>query len=310
MERKKIIWAALIVIAAACSAVPLTGRKQFTAIPSSQMNALSKDSYNEVIKESKLSTNQNYISTVNSVGQNISTAVVEFMRANKMSEVISGYSWEYRVLESDQINAWCMPGGKIAFYEGIMPICADDNGVAVVMSHEIAHAIAKHGNERLSQQLAIQLGGMALAEALSKEKETTQQLALLAFGVGSQLGVVLPYSRTHEKEADKLGLYFMAMAGYNPNEAVAFWKRMAEKSRGQEPPQFLSTHPNTEERIIALQKNMNNAMKYYNKDKAKSLKNNKLKQPLKDNSKPEKKGNTSKPVKKTTGETPKKPTTK
>jgi predicted Zn-dependent protease len=168
------------------------------------------------------------------------------------------------VLEEDILNAWCMPGGKIAFYEGIMPVCEDETGVAVVMGHEIAHAVAKHSNERLGQQLLIQLGGMALAEALEKEKEVTQQLALAAFGLGAQVGVILPYSRKHEKEADELGLYFMAMAGYNPQEAPGFWQRMLDKSKGQQrPPEWLSTHPNPQSRIRDLNRHMDKAMEYY-----------------------------------------------
>ncbi|MFW5700018.1 MAG: M48 family metallopeptidase, partial [Bacteroidota bacterium] len=161
-------------------------------------------------------------------------------------------------------NAWCMPGGKIAFYEGIMPICENDAGVAVVMAHEIAHEVAKHGNERLSQQLGVQLGGIALSEALETKTETTQQLALLAFGVGSQVGLILPYSRLHENEADEMGLYFMAMAGYDPREAPKFWKRMQEE--GKNPvPEFLSTHPHSDTRINNLNKIMPKALEYYNK---------------------------------------------
>jgi predicted Zn-dependent protease len=186
------------------------------------------------------------------------------MRQNGLSDKIKDYNWEYHVIKSDQLNAWCMPGGKIAFYEGIMPVCKDDNGVAVVMAHEVAHAVARHGNERMSQQLAVQLGGMALSEALEKQKEQTQQLALLAFGVGSQVGVMLPYSRLHESEADELGLYFMAMAGYDPKGATEFWKRM-EKEGGSRPPEFLSTHPNPNTRISNLEKLMPKALEYYKK---------------------------------------------
>ena len=175
---------------------------------------------------------------------------------------IDGYKWEYAVLKSDQVNAWCMPGGKIGFYEGIFPVCEDENGVAVVMSHEIAHAVAHHGNERMSQQLLVNMGGVALSEALQTKKEETQQLAMMAFGVGSQLGVMLPYSRLHEEEADEMGLYFMAMAGYDPRKAPEFWQRMIDLNQAR-PPEFLSTHPNPENRIKELQKHMNKAMEYY-----------------------------------------------
>ena len=159
-----------------------------------------------------------------------------------------------------------MPGGKIAFYTGILPVCKNENGIAVVMSHEIAHAIAKHGNERMSQQLALQLGGMALSQALKEKSETTMQLAMTAFGIGSQLGVILPYSRSHEKEADELGLYFMAMAGYDPREAPLLWERMIEAGSGSGTPEFLSTHPNPQKRINHLERIMPKAMEFYNQN--------------------------------------------
>jgi predicted Zn-dependent protease len=247
-----------------CATVPLTGRKQFTIIPSSEMLSLSFSSYQQVLKENKVSTNTKYVNTVREVGQNLTSAVEQYFREQNQSNLLDGYVWEFNVLVSDEMNAWCMPGGKIAFYEGIMPVCADATGVAVVMSHEIAHAIANHGNERLSQQLALQLGGVALDVALAKEPETTRQLALTAFGVGSQVGVLLPYSRKHESEADELGLYFMAMAGYNPRQAVAFWERMMAMSKGS-PPEFLSTHPSDQTRINNLNAKMNKALEYYQK---------------------------------------------
>ena len=259
---KKILVLVITWVMVSCGTVPFTGRKQFTLIPSEQMLSLSMDSYNEVLNSKGLSNNQHYIHMVNEVGTKIAAAVETYMLQNDLSERIGHYDWEYHVLQSDALNAWCMPGGKIAFYEGIMPVCEDDNGVAVVMAHEVAHAVARHGNERMSQQLAINLGGMALTRALEEEKEVTQQLALLAFGVGSQVGAVLPYSRLHESEADELGLYFMAMAGYDPHGAIEFWQRM-QKQGDARPPEFLSTHPNPEKRIANLQELVDDAMKYY-----------------------------------------------
>ena len=264
MITRKILISSLLFIAVSCSVVPLTGRRQFTAIPASQMLSLSNDSYRQVLKENKKSTNQKYVKMVNDVGIRISAAVEEYMRQNGLAERIKEFNWEFNVIISDQMNAWCMPGGKIAFYEGIMPVCIDDNGVAVVMAHEVAHAVARHGNERMSQQLAIQMGGIALSQALKEKKEATQNLAMAAFGVGSQVGILLPYSRTHEKEADELGLYFMAMAGYDPHGAVDFWKRMNAVG-GARPPEFLSTHPNPESRIKQLEQLIPKAMKYYKK---------------------------------------------
>ena len=246
-----------------CATVPMTGRKQFAVIPSSQMISLSAESYAEVLSESQLSKNTDYVNSVRKVGEKLTAAVEAYLKQNNMQSDTEGYVWQYNVLESEEINAWCMPGGQIAFYEGILPVCQDENGIAVVMGHEIAHAVAQHGNERMSQQLALQMGGMALSEALSTQKEETMGLAMLAFGVGAQVGVLLPYSRTQESEAGELGLYFMAMAGYNPQTAPDFWKRMEAKSSAR-PPEFLSTHPDHSDRMDHLNQIMPRAMEYYN----------------------------------------------
>jgi len=254
----------LLFFITSCAIVPFTGRKQFIAIPSSQMVTLSADSYSQVLKDSKVSQNQTYVTRVRQVGIRLTAAVEKYMKENGMEANLEGYNWQYNVLVSKELNAWCMPGGQIAFYEGIMPVCKDDNGVAVVMGHEIAHAIAQHGNERMSQQLAMQMGGVALSEALQNQKETTQQIALLAFGVGSKLGVELPYSRTHESEADELGLYFMAMAGYDPRTAPVFWERM-QALGASGTPLFLSTHPAPANRIRDINKHMAKALQYYGK---------------------------------------------
>ncbi len=187
------------------------------------------------------------------------------MKLNDLESAMEGYDWQYNVIVSEALNAWCMPGGQIAFYEGILPVCEDENGIAVVMGHEIAHAVAQHGNERMSQELALQMGGIALSEALKTQKEETIELAMLAFGVGATVGVQLPYSRTHESEADELGLYFMAMAGYDPQVAPLFWERM-EKMSSNRPPEFLSTHPDPTNRIANLNRMMPKALEYYNAD--------------------------------------------
>lgn len=258
----KIIFLAVFLILSACAKVPLTGRKQFIAIPGNEINALGVDAYKQVINETGLSKNPQYIDQVNRVGIRITAAVEKYLSQNNLLNRIDGYKWEYNVLTSKEMNAFCLPGGKIAFYEGIMPVCQDDNGVAVVMSHEIAHAIAQHGNERMSQALLVNMGGTALSVALANEPAMTQNLAMAAFGLGSQVGVMLPYSRLHESEADELGLYFMAMAGYNPQSAPEFWKRMLNQG-GERPPEFLSTHPDPENRIEDLNRHMPKAMEYY-----------------------------------------------
>lgn len=256
----------LLIFVAGCAVAPITGRKQLVVIPAEQIQSLSAQSYAQVLKENKVSDNQQYLSSVRNVGTRLTKAVESYMQQNNMQSAIEGMKWQYTVLESKEANAWCMPGGQIAFYEGIMPICADENGIAVVMGHEIAHAIAQHGNERMSQQLALQLGGVALSEALSSKPETTQQIAMAAFGAGSALGVVLPYSRTHEYEADELGLYFMAMAGFDPRTAPAFWDRMVAQG-GSRPPEFISTHPDPANRIKAMNRKMSKAMQYYQGNK-------------------------------------------
>ena len=178
-------------------------------IPDAQINSLSFQNYQQVLKESKVVTGTEESRLVKSVGENIAYAVEQYMREQGMQDEIEGFQWEFNLLAEDIVNAWCMPGGKVAFYSGIMPICQDEQGVAVVMSHEIAHAIAEHGSERMSQQLTAQLGGAALSVALSQKPQQTQQLANTAFGLGAQYGVLLPFSRTHESEADELGLYFI-----------------------------------------------------------------------------------------------------
>jgi predicted Zn-dependent protease len=258
---KKLIFL-LLILGFACAIAPITGRKQFVIIPADQMLSLSADSYTQVLKEIKLSANQKYNTSVRNVGTKLTAAVRQYMKQNGTESSIEGYQWQYAVLVSDEVNAWCLPGGQIAFYEGIMPICKDDNGIAVVMGHEIAHAIAQHGNERMSQQMAIQLGGVALSEALKTKKETTQQIALAAFGVGSTLAVSLPFSRTHEYEADELGLYFMAMAGYDPRNAPVLWERMIALG-GSGTPEFLSTHPDPTNRIREMKRKMPKALEYY-----------------------------------------------
>ena len=267
MKRIKYLISALIIssiIILSCSTVPLTGRSQLNMIPSSEMLSMSYQQYDQFMKENKISTNQQAIGMVKRVGTNIKGAVEKYMAQNNLSENLKGYNWEFNLVEDEQANAWCMPGGKVVFYTGILPITQDEMGIAVVMGHEIAHAIAEHGNERMSQQLLQQAGAVGLMVAMKDEPAETQAIWLSVYGVGSTVAVMLPYSRTHESEADQLGLIFMAMAGYNPNSAVDFWQRMAAKG-GDSPPEFLSTHPSYETRINDIKKWLPDAMKYYNK---------------------------------------------
>ena len=250
------------VIGWACSTVPITGRKQLNIIPDSEMLSMSYQQYDQFLTENKKSTDAEKTAMIQRVGRRIQGAVEQYMRDTNNTAQLDGYQWEFNLVESDEMNAWCMPGGKVVFYTGILPVCKDESGIAVVMGHEVAHAVAKHGSERMSQGLLAQMGGVALSEALKSEPEQTQAIAMTAFGVGAQYGALLPFSRKQESEADHLGLIFMAMAGYDPGVAVPFWERMAQGG-GSKPPEFMSTHPSDQTRINNLKTLMPEAMKYY-----------------------------------------------
>ena len=247
-----------------CSLVPLTGRHQLSLVSDADMLSTSYVQYNQFLKENKLSMNTTQTNVVKGVGKRIQNAVETYFSQNDMSQELNGFAWEYNLIESEEVNAWCMPGGKVVVYSGILPVAQNENGLAVVMGHEIAHAVAKHSNERMSQALIAQLGGQTLAAALQQQPQKTQEIWMSAFGVGVQLGTVLPYSRLQESEADHLGLIFMAMAGYDPNSAIEFWQRMSQNT-GAKPPEFLSTHPSDENRIKEIKSEIPEAMKYYHK---------------------------------------------
>ena len=264
MKFNYLIYILFFTFIVSCSKVPITGRKQLNIIPDSQLYPTSFTQYDEFLKTAKLSTNTAQVNLVKKVGNNIKTAVEKYMKEKKLSKQLKNYEWEFNLVEDNTVNAWCMPGGKVVFYTGILPITQDETGLAVVMGHEIAHAIAEHGGERMSQALLQQMGGIGLSIALKDKPQETQNLWLTAYGAGSQVGVMLPFSRLHEGEADKLGLIFMAIAGYNPNVAVSFWQRMA-KNKGANVPEFLSTHPSDKTRIEKLKEFMPEALKYYKK---------------------------------------------
>jgi predicted Zn-dependent protease len=247
-----------------CSLVPLTGRRQLSLVSDADMLTASFTQYDQFLKENKLSTNTAETNMVKGVGKRIQNAVVTYFARNNLSRDLNGFAWEFNLIESKEVNAWCMPGGKVVVYSGILPVTQNETGLAVVMGHEIAHAAAKHSNERMSQALLAQLGGQTLALALQQQPEKTQQIWMGLFGVGVQVGAILPYSRIQESEADHLGLIFMAMAGYNPNGAVEFWQRMSQNAGGS-PPEFLSTHPSDENRIRKIQSEIPEAMRYYKK---------------------------------------------
>jgi len=270
MKKHTLLKAALIATVAgaisyACSTVAVTGRQQLSLVSNAEIIPMAAQQYQQVLAEGKLSTNQEQAALVKRVGLRIQQAVEAYMAQNNMSGELQGFNWEFNLIDDPKtVNAWCMPGGKVAFYTGIMPICKDEAGVAVVMGHEVAHAIANHGRERMSQGLVAQGFLSTLGSALSQNPTLTKQVFMQAVGAGTQIGM-LKFSRQHESEADRIGLIFMAMAGYDPNNAPAFWERMSAMSGGNEPPEFMSTHPSHSTRIADLNKQIPEAMKYYKK---------------------------------------------
>lgn len=241
----------ILIFLISCSTVPITGRKRINFVGDAQVLPASFAQYSNFLKENKLSTNKEMTNQIKNVGKKVSDAVDRYMRANNMIEEANSYKWEFNLVEDKTVNAWCLPGGKVVFYTGIMPICENEDGVAAVMGHEVAHAFAKHGQERMSSGQLQQIGGLAVALGTSNKDPKTAQIWNLAYGVGSQVGM-LAFSRTHETEADKLGLVFMIMAGYDGREAAEVWVRMSAKSSGKQGPAFLSTHPSNKSRIETL----------------------------------------------------------
>jgi predicted Zn-dependent protease len=261
MNRNSLALFGLIVLFFAyCATVPLTGRKQLRLLPENMLIDMSLTAYDDFLKEHPVVPPDHPDAVMlHKVGDKIADAVITYIRNNKIRNRI--FDFEFNLVMNDEVNAWCMPGGKVVFYTGILPVTQDEAGMAVVMGHEIAHAVANHGNERMSQQMALMLGAMTLDVALNEKPEETRDIFMLAYGVSGTLGT-LAYSRQHEYEADKLGMIFMAMAGYNPERTLEFWQKMSEMS-GPSMPVFLSTHPTSESRVKAIQDFMPEAMKYY-----------------------------------------------
>ena len=262
---KKIILIILIFSSLiACQRNAITGRNQLSLVPESEVQAMALTQYSNFLSTNKVvSFVNNYnAQMVKRVGDNLIKSITDYYRKNNMSSELSGYNWEVNLVEDKAINAWCMPGGKIVVYTGLLAVTQNEKALAIVMGHEIAHALAKHGSERMSQGLLQQLGGVALSVAMQNKPQETQGLFMTAYGLGSNLGVMLPFSRSNELEADKYGLMFAALANYDPREAIPFWTRMSQQG-GAKPPEFLSTHPSDERRIAELQAMMPNVMKKY-----------------------------------------------
>lgn len=259
---KNIALASCLFVAAACSTVPITGRRQLSLVSDAEMNQMAAQEYQKVLSTSQVVNSGAQAAMVKRVGQRIEQAVQQYFRQQNQSQQLEGYAWEFSLIQDKQENAWAMPGGKTAVYTGILPITQDENGLAVVMGHEIAHAVARHSSERMSQQMATQGLGGVVSAAVGQNPSATQNVFLQAVGVGSQLGL-LRYGRNQESEADHLGLIFMAMAGYNPDGAVEFWQRMDARESQASPPEFLSTHPSNGSRIARIQQELPEARKYY-----------------------------------------------
>lgn len=246
-----------------CSDVPLTDRNQLNLVPESELRELSAKEYRDFMQQHRVSDQEQWVAMVERVGRRISAAADEFLRQSEDAERLEGVSWEFNLVESSQTNAFAMPGGKVVVYEGLMQLLnSEEAELAAVMAHEVAHVIAGHGNERVSQQMLSQLGALGLSWFLGDESAELQQVFMTAYGLGTQLGVLLPFSRTHETEADMLGLIFMAKAGYDPREAIDVWKKMQLAAQGNEPLPFLSTHPSHKNRIQRIEEFLPEAMQH------------------------------------------------
>ncbi len=264
---KKIIFLFIIVSSfIACQRNAITGRNQLSLVPESEVQAMALAEYSQFINTNKVvqaNANSNAL-MVQRVGNKLINAITQYYQKNNLSNELAGYKWEINLVEDKNINAWCMPGGKIVVYTGLLSVTQNETALAIVMGHEIAHALAKHGSERMSQGLVQQLGGIALSTAIQNNPQETQGLFMTAFGLGSNLGYILPFNRNNELEADKYGLMFAALANYDPREAIPFWQRMAQQG-GAKPPEFLSTHPSDERRIADLKSIMPEILKKYYK---------------------------------------------
>lgn len=250
-----------------CAEVPITHRQGLHLVPESELVSMGFQQYRDVIHKAKLSTDTEKVQMVRQVGERIAKAAEEFLSEEGRADQIKNYRWEFNLIEDDRtVNAWVMPGGKAAVYTGILKYTQNGTGLAVVLGHEVSHAIAGHGNERMSQALITNLGASALSVALAQQPQQTREIYMMAYGVGANVGILLPYSRLHESEADHIGLILMARAGYDPREAVSFWERMSQADSSR-PVEFLSTHPAPETRIERIKGEIPEALPYYQKSK-------------------------------------------
>lgn len=240
------------IVLTSCGSVALTGRKQLLLVSDQEVYQAGLIQYKEYIASSELSADASATSMVKSVGAKLAEATEQYLRSNGLESELSNFSWEFNLVKDPQVNAFCMPGGKIVVYEGLLTVAQNADELAVVLGHEIAHAVAKHSNERMSQQILAQYGSAILSQALSQKSAAVQSAAVSVFGLGAQVGLMLPYSRKHEYEADYMGIVFMELAGYDSASAIEFWTKMS--AGGGSSNDFLSTHPSDGKRIAELQK--------------------------------------------------------
>ncbi|EMY3481972.1 M48 family metalloprotease [Flavobacterium psychrophilum] len=250
--KKGLMILAIAVLVASCATNPFTGKKTMALVPDSEIFPSAFQQYGQFLSENKVLVGTKDAQRVENVGTKIKVAAERWLTANGKPTYLANYKWEYKLVESKEVNAWCMPGGKIVVYTGILPITKDDAGLAAVLGHEVSHALANHGQQRMSAGMLQQLGGVGLAVATGNKSQETQQMIMQAYGVGSQVGVMLPFSRDNESEADMIGLTLMAIAGYNPENAVVLWERMSAQAGGNAPPEIMSTHPANATRIANL----------------------------------------------------------
>ena len=253
-----------VTVMASCSKNAITGRNQLALLSEAELQQMAAQEYRQFLSQSQVvsSTNNKDAEMVRRVGQRITSAITNYYKKQGLASELEGFNWEYNLVNDPAVNAWCMPGGKIVVYTGLLPVTRNEAALAVVIGHEVTHAIAKHGNERMSQAMVAQGIGVA-GGILTQGNERVNSIFNSVYGPGASIGVLLPNSRKQELEADRFGLIFTAMAGYNPQEAIPLWQRMEQMSNGQKPPEFLSTHPTEANRIEQLKQFMPEAMKYY-----------------------------------------------
>jgi predicted Zn-dependent protease len=250
--KKYLFITTILLLAYSCATNPVTGKKDLNFVSNSQLFPSSFQQYDTFLKENKIVSGTSDAKKVENVGMRIKAAAEKYLKSLGQSQYLNDYRWEYKLVDNKEVNAWCLPGGKIVVYSGILPVTQNDSGLATVMGHEVAHALANHGAQRMSAGQLQQLGAVGVAVATGSQSAEKQQMWQQYYGLGSQVGVMLPFSRSHESEADKIGLTLMAIAGYNPDDSIAFWSRMSAKSGGSGTPEFLSTHPSDATRINNL----------------------------------------------------------